>query len=1060
MKIPARSVRTRKLAAVFTAAAVLLVAALPWLVWMLYPGSSLTAAVLDKTVPDNPPLQHAGVMWFFKNAKLSTADGSRFSYVQDYYGYVPGDTGAEGSVRKLTGLDDVDLLYLADTYGVYTPEVQRKAGERRVLYGGTDETDLAAIRDFLNRTAPATLIGEYNTFADPTHPAVAADLYRVFGVRSSGWTGQYAAELADIREVSPHIARLFKQSSGRPWDYTGRGFVFSSADGEVIVLTVGKEITEQGCRFITTEAGERMFGTRLEGHMNQIFDIVLPLADTEVLAEYHLDLTAEGAALLEAAGLGSRFPAVVTRSAAFHRICYFAGNYAYLPYVPKFHSAAGAAEIMRMAGRDSLEAEYDFYWTVYIPMMRALVREAEKRSERFEAFSADGEINVPPAAEVGETLMNARTNGTGLQVYSQGAWTDLFVHGVNLGTALPGRWFTEFPEDLPTYYRWLEQIGGMGADTVRVYTLLDPAFYAAFRLYNQLNPERVLLLLQEIWPEEHPPGNDYLREEYQSAFRQEIGHVVDAVHGNAEIPEREGRAWGSFTQDVSPWILGYLVGRELEPHEVETTNELNPARSFSGGYVRTLPGANATEVWLAGSIDFTLAYEQEHYGWQHPAAIVNWPTLDPLVHDSERDEFGRKEREFNDYVSVDLNNLEPGPMMTSGLFGAYHIYPNYPDFMNNEPAYDSWRDDEGRFRYGGYLQEFIAQHKRYPAVVAEFGLATGMGNAHFSPDGYHHGSMSETEQGEGTVRMFEAMKQEGYAGGVIFAWMDEWAKKTWTTEPYMIPYDRQILWHNAVDPEQNYGILAIEAVKPAVPGLTVPGTGLRIIRMELSSDVSYLHIDITLTEPPDFTHERYSEEIDAQAPSGMEFLITLRGPLESSLAVIPPYNSGSYRFSTYEGLESRGVFEQPRKLVNRQRMLADGTVIEARYENSGRLNFGSFTESGAHVHITGSTVSLRIPWGRINVSDPSSRTVLDDGGTYFTDPLRDTLKTTVTEGIAVSVAVTDRVSGTVLDALPQPGGEQNSPAVLAWEPWNYPVFQVRLKSSYTVLQEYLLHGEE
>ena len=49
--------------------------------------------------------------------------------------------------------------------------------------------------------------------------------------------------------------------------------------------------------------------------------------------------------------------------------------------------------------------------------------------------------------------------------------------------------------------------------------------------------------------------------------------------------------------------------------------------------------------------------------------------------------------------------------------------------------------------------------------------------------------------------------------GIIFEWMDEWAKKTWTTEPYMIPYDRHILWHNTIDPEQNYGILALESAE-------------------------------------------------------------------------------------------------------------------------------------------------------------------------------------------------------------------------------------------------------
>lgn len=91
------------------------------------------------------------------------------------------------------------------------------------------------------------------------------------------------------------------------------------------------------------------------------------------------------------------------------------------------------------------------------------------------------------------------------------------------------------------------------------------------------------------------------------------------------------------------------------------------------------------------------------------------------------------------------------------------------------------------------FKEFIQEHTKYPALVAgEFGLPTGMGNAHTNPDGLHHGGLTEEQQGEGIVRMMKTIKAEGYAGGLIFEWMDEWAKKTWMTEPFMIPYDRHI----------------------------------------------------------------------------------------------------------------------------------------------------------------------------------------------------------------------------------------------------------------------------
>jgi hypothetical protein len=84
-----------------------------------------------------------------------------------------------------------------------------------------------------------------------------------------------------------------------------------------------------------------------------------------------------------------------------------------------------------------------------------------------------------------------------------------FIKGVNLGAALPGRAFTEFPQEKETYSKWLSQMASLNVNTVRVYTLLPPAFYQAFYKYNAEQKSKPLYLLQEIWPEEKPEGNNY-----------------------------------------------------------------------------------------------------------------------------------------------------------------------------------------------------------------------------------------------------------------------------------------------------------------------------------------------------------------------------------------------------------------------------------------------------------------------------------------------------------------------------------------------------------------------
>jgi len=203
-------------------------------------------------------------------------------------------------------------------------------------------------------------------------------------------------------------------------------------------------------------------------------------------------------------------------------------------------------------------------------------------------------------------------------VLKEGTWLEIFVKGVNIGAALPGRWFTEFPRNEQVYLDWLEKIGQMRAHSIRVYTLLPPEFYRALLYYNIKHPHEPLWLFQEIWPEENPEEENYLNPSYVEEYFQEIKYTVDAIHGKVDIPERKGRAYGVYDSDVSKYVLGYLVGRELEPDEVIQTNQLNPGFSYTGEYLFSDQGANPTEGWLAMNCDYVLHYEESTYGTQHP----------------------------------------------------------------------------------------------------------------------------------------------------------------------------------------------------------------------------------------------------------------------------------------------------------------------------------------------------------------------------------------------------------------------------------------------------------
>ncbi|MEI8078013.1 MAG: hypothetical protein WCH61_00100, partial [bacterium] len=183
------------------------------------------------------------------------------------------------------------------------------------------------------------------------------------------------------------------------------------------------------------------------------------------------------------------------------------------------------------------------------------------------------------------TRLVARAYGDRLEVWRAGEWRPLLVVGVNLGLALPGHTFGQPPQEVAVYRGWFRQMRGLGINTVRVYSLLPPAFYQALREHNLAEPEPPLWLLQEVWPEENPAGNDYLAPANLRPFLDEIALEVDALHGAVTIPHRSGRAWGVYTADVYPWLLGWLIGRELEPDEVATTNACHPNFRYAGRFM-------------------------------------------------------------------------------------------------------------------------------------------------------------------------------------------------------------------------------------------------------------------------------------------------------------------------------------------------------------------------------------------------------------------------------------------------------------------------------------------
>ena len=404
--------------------------------------------------------------------------------------------------------------------------------------------------------------------------------------------------------------------------------------------------------------------------------------------------------------------------------------------------------------------------------------------------------------------------GDRFEIARGGTATPVFFRGLNLGAAPPGHFPGEFAITTEDYRRWIRFARDLHANAIRVYALHPPAFYRALRDENLANPDHPLWLFQEVWTE-LPDDNNFWSPPYRHEFEREIRMSIDALHGNALVKERPGHAAGRYDADVSPWLAGWLLGREWEPYAVRETERFNPDSTSYRGEMFTVEHGTAMECWLGRVCDVAARYEKRNYGLARALSFVNWPTLDPMRHPTETERGGAEAEHDEDAYSVDPLRIRPRVAVGEaagflGYFANYHAYPYYPDFLNLDPGYAAFRDKHGACSYAGYLADLKSHTRGIPLLIGEFGVPNSRGIAHLQPQGIHHGGASEIEQGQRDVRLLEDIHGQGASGALLFALFDEWFKVNWMVQKVEQPRDRDPLWHNVLDPEECYGLIGFD----------------------------------------------------------------------------------------------------------------------------------------------------------------------------------------------------------------------------------------------------------
>lgn len=430
----------------------------------------------------------------------------------------------------------------------------------------------------------------------------------------------------------------------------------------------------------------------------------------------------------------------------------------------------------------------------------------------------------------------------------KGEYIPFEIRGVDLGGGIPGEWATDFAIDRETYLRWFGMIQELGANTIRVYTILHDDFYNAFYDYNTAREaagEEPLWLLHGLWVDDY--SNNSHKDAYDDGLLPEMIQdgkiIVDIIHGKRSLLGRDGDASGNYRNDISSWVLGYILGADWDSGLVTYTNQNHPdRRSYQGTYMSTTEDASPFETMLAQLGDEVIAYETGRYREQRLVAFANWSATDPFSYSLVTTAYRYK------VAAINVEHIQPTDAFISGYFASYHVYTYYPDYLQTElesedytweelelwygdnqantimhrielmnaPSYRDYLSEEDYYDSAGRLNTYYAYLKALnnfhsiPVVISEYGATTGRGQAQVDENtGRSQGRITEREQGRYLIACYEDIMAAGSAGSCLFSWQDEWFKRTWNTL-HAVDLDNTPYWSDYQTSEQFFGLLTFD----------------------------------------------------------------------------------------------------------------------------------------------------------------------------------------------------------------------------------------------------------
>lgn len=362
-----------------------------YLLWKGTPKNKLEVVTLDKTVPFKEQGEFQSIQWVLNHLKYTKLDGSQYLGEFDYWGYYPSQDSEEFLIKDFSTLseeetnqlvDNLDVLYISDTYGVYEDDFGEGQGQTRSkkIYGGMDRYDLEIIKKSMEREK--VIITEFNSIASPTDKQIRTEFEELMEMRWTGWIGRYFDELDTIlnEEIPMWMINTYKKQHQNTWNFRGAGLIFLHENGRIEVMENISHLADPIPSVISNLKAQSRFGLPEMVKYPYWFDIMLVSREYEVISYYDIHPTEEGVELLREMGLPRYFPAVVHKSNGKGSFYYFSGDYSDNRIADNSYQYKGIAKLWRMfLHADDFSQRRSFFWNFYYPMMKEILRETNSK---------------------------------------------------------------------------------------------------------------------------------------------------------------------------------------------------------------------------------------------------------------------------------------------------------------------------------------------------------------------------------------------------------------------------------------------------------------------------------------------------------------------------------------------------------------------------------------------------------------------------------------------------------------------------------------------------------